>query len=170
MTETEAQRDEVVARAPGTGRGTWAMGSLFEHLVGPAQSGGALGMALVAQPPGTATPLHRHGREAEALYLLAGEMSYRAGDTTYELAAGWFLYLPRAVPHAFRVRGEHPARFLSLSVPGGLLDLYDEVGVPATAMRVPLDGEGRTMEEEIQRWNEVAPGYGLEVLGPPIPE
>nr|WP_253945374.1 cupin domain-containing protein [Nocardioides sp. zg-DK7169] len=146
------------------------MGSLFEHLVGPDQSEGALGVALVAQPPGTATPLHRHRREAEALYLLEGEMGYRAGDTTYELTAGWFLYLPRALPHAFRVRGEHPARFLSLTVPGGLLALYDEVGVPATAMRIPGEGEGLTMEEEIGRWNEVAPRYGLEVLGPPIPE
>jgi len=26
------------------------------------------------------------------------------------------------------------------------------------------------MAEEISRWNEVAPRYGLEVVGPPIPE
>ena len=58
----------------------------------------------------------------------------------------------------------------SATVPGGLLRLYDEVGVPAAAMRLPGEGEGRPMAEEIGRWNEIGPRFGLEVLGPPIPE
>lgn len=163
-------QDRVVVRPPGTGRGTWAMGSVFEHLVGAADSGGALGVALVTQPPGIATPLHQHTCEAEAFLLLEGAMTYRAGDETHELRDGWFMYLPRGVPHAFRIRGERPARFLAITVPGGLLDLYDEVGVPAAALRVPGPGEGRSMADEIARWNEVGPRYGLQVLGPPIPE
>ena len=102
------------------------MGSLFEHLVAAGQTDGRLGMSLVTQPPGTATPLHRHTREAEA-------------------------------------------RFLALTVPGGLMGLYDEVGIPAQAMRLP-GPDGLPMAEEIARWNEVGPRYGLEVVGPPLPE
>ena len=45
----------VVMREPGTGRGTWAMGSLFEHLLEDEDSGGRLGVAVVTQPPGIAT-------------------------------------------------------------------------------------------------------------------
>ena len=97
-------------------------------------------------------------------------MTYRAGDETHELTGGWFLYLPKGVPHAFRIRGERPARFLALTVPGDLLHLYDEVGMPAAALRIPTTGEGRSMAEEIDRWNEVGPRYGLQVIGPPIPE
>lgn len=173
MVETGTRQDlhdVVVACEPGGGRGTWAMGSLFEHLVGPQHTGGALGVALVTQPPGIATPLHRHQHEAEAFYLLDGEMTYVAGEQTFELATGWFMYLPRGLPHAFRIRGDRPARFVALTVPGGLLRLYDEVGVPAAELRLPGEGEGRPMAEEIGRWNEVGPRYGLEVLGPPIPE
>ena len=48
--------------------------------------------------------------------------------------------------------------------------MYAEVGVPAAALRIPGEGEGRSMAEEIGRWNEVGPRYGLEVVGPPIPE
>lgn len=169
MTASDTRRDVVVARAPGAGRGTWAMGSLFEHLVDAEDTGGSLGVALVTQPPGIATPLHRHHNEAEAFYLLDGAMTYVAGEETYELAAGWFMYLPRGLPHAFRIRGDRPARFVALTVPGGLLHLYDEVGVPAAAMRIPGEGEGRPTAEEIGRWNEVGPRYGLEVVGPPIP-
>jgi quercetin dioxygenase-like cupin family protein len=146
------------------------MGSLFEHLVAAGDTGGQLGMSVVTQPPGIATPLHRHTLEAEALFVLEGRIDYRAGDDLHELEPGSFLYLPLGIPHAFRIRGEAPARFLSLTTPGGLMGLYDEVGVPATAMHLPGEGEGRDLADEISRWNEVGPRYGLEVLGPPIPE
>ncbi len=160
--------EQLVVRQPGTGRATWAMESLFEHLLEPGQSQ-RLGVALVTQPPGVATPLHRHDKEAEAFYVLEGRLDYRAGDTTHELTAGSFIHLPLGVPHAFRIRGDSPARILAITTPGGLLDLYDEVGVPAQALRVPGEGEGRTMADEIARWNEVGPRYGLEVVGPPLP-
>ena len=126
-------------------------------------------MSLVTQPPGIATPLHRHTREAEALFVLEGVIEYRAGDETYELTEGSFLYLPLGVPHAFRIRGDAPARFVALTAPGGLMGLYDEVGVPAAGMHVPPEGEGLPMADEIARWNEVGPRYGLEVVGPPLP-
>lgn len=49
------------------------------------------------------------------------------------------------------------------------MGLYDEVGVPADEVRLPTRAEGRSMEEEIRRWNDVGPRYGLEVVGPAIP-
>jgi quercetin dioxygenase-like cupin family protein len=162
--------EQVVVHRAGEGPGTWAMGSIFEHLVSAEESGGRLGMSLVTQPPGIATPLHRHTREAEAWFVLEGRVDYRAGEDVHELSGGAFIYLPLGLPHAFRVRGTSPARILALTAPGGLMGLYDEVGVPAAGMHVPQEGEGLSMEEEIGRWNEVGPRYGLEVVGPPIPE
>ena len=159
---------EVVMREPGTGRATWAMGSLFEHLLEDEQSEGRLGIAVVTQPAGIATPLHRHTREAEAFYVLDGELTYRAGEETFELYAGCFIYLPQGLPHAFRIRGDG-AKCLALTEPGRLLHLYDEVGIPATEHRLP-GADGVPMAEEIARWNQVGPRYGLEVVGPPIPD
>jgi quercetin dioxygenase-like cupin family protein len=166
---TAESQPDVVMREPGSGRGTWAMSSLFEHLLESPAGTGRIGVAVVTQPPGVATPLHRHAREAEAFYMLEGRMDYRAGGEDYELYSGCFIYLPASIPHAFRIRGDEPARFLSIVEPGGLLHLYDEVGVPATEMRLP-GADGQPMEVEIPRWAEVGPRYGLEVLGPPIPE
>jgi quercetin dioxygenase-like cupin family protein len=159
----------VVVNRAGEGPGTWAMGSLFEHLAAARDTDGSFGVSLITQPPGIATPLHRHTREAEAFFVLDGMIEYRAGDETYELTEGSFIHLPLGLPHAFRIRGDSPARILAITAPGGLLDLYDEVGVPAAALRVPAEGEGLPMAEEIARWNEVGPRYGLEVVGPPIP-
>ena len=155
-----------LARPAGTGPATWAMGGLFEHLVGAGDTGGELAASLVTQPAGTASPLHVHTREAEAWYLLEGTMTYLAGGQRFDLAAGDLIYLPRDVPHAFRVTGTSPARFLGLTLPGGLMDLYDEVGAPADERRLPDRG---VSAEDIARWNELGPRYGLRIVGPPIP-
>jgi quercetin dioxygenase-like cupin family protein len=160
--------EQLVVHEPGSGRPTWAMQSLFEHLLEPGQSE-SLGVALVTQPPGVATPLHRHDKEAEAFYVLEGRLDYQAGEELFELRAGSFIHLPRGLPHAFRIRGDTPARFLALTAPAGLLHLYDEVGIPATERRLP-GADGLTPEVEIPKWVEVGPRYGLEVVGPPIPE
>ncbi len=168
MSGTEQQLRAAMVE-PGTGRATWAMGSLFEHLLEGDVSAGALGVALVTQPPGVATPLHRHTREAEAFFLLEGQMSYQAGEELFELYPGCFIHLPLGLPHAFRIRGEQPARMLALTAPAGLLGLYDEVGLPATEHRLP-GTDGQPPEVELPKWGEVAPRYGLQVVGPPIPE
>jgi quercetin dioxygenase-like cupin family protein len=161
--------ERVVHSQPGSGPATWAMGGLFEHLVGADDTEERLGLSLVTQPPGIATPLHRHTREAEAFYLLEGTISYRAGEEHFELEEGSFIYLPRGLPHAFRVRGTSPARFLAFTTPGGLMDLYDEVGITATEHRLP-GADGQPPEVELPKWAEVGPRYGLEVVGPGIPE
>jgi mannose-6-phosphate isomerase-like protein (cupin superfamily) len=171
MVTTQTSNDrvgEVLVRAPGDGPATLAMGSLFERLASAAETNEAFGLSLVTQPPGVATPLHVHTHEAEAFFLLDGTMSYQAGSTLYRLSAGHFIYLPKGVPHAFRVTGTSPVRFLGLTVPGGLMGLYDEVGMPATERRLP-GPDGPPVEEEIRRWNEVSPRSGLRVVGPPIP-
>lgn len=158
----------AVHRPAGDGPATWAMGSLFEHLLTSDESGGSIGVSLVTMPPGVGTPLHRHTHEAEAFYLLDGTLTYRAGEDTYHLEPGSFIYLPSGLPHAFRITGPAPARFLALTTPGGLMHLYDEVGIPAAERRVP-GADGLPMDVEISRWNSVGPRYGLQVVGPPLP-
>lgn len=165
---TEAQPLAALYRPADTAPAIWAMDSLFQQLLSSRESGGALGMALVTQPPGIATPLHRHTREAEVFFLLDGMMTYRAGEQTFQLSAGDFIWLPVGLPHAFRVTGSTPVRFLGLTTPGDLMGLYDEVGMPAAERRLPA-GDGRPMSEEIDRWNEIGPRYGLQVVGPPLP-
>jgi uncharacterized cupin superfamily protein len=107
--------------------------------------------------------MHVHTREAEAWYLLSGTLTYQAGDERVDLEAGGFIYLPRGVPHAFRTTSD--VRYLALTLPGGVMDLYDEVGTPAAERRLP---DGGITGEEIARWMAAAPRYGLQVVGPPI--
>ena len=144
---------QVVMRRAASSKAIWAMGSLFEHLAESAETEGAFGLSIVTQPPGVATPLHRHTREAEAFYVLDGTITYRAGDELFDLTEGDFIYLPQGVPHAFRIRGDRPARVLALSVPGNIMGLYDEVGRPAPEHRLPgRDGDpGRGRDPPLER-------------------
>jgi quercetin dioxygenase-like cupin family protein len=158
----------VLARGAAEGPATWALGSLFEQLASGAETGGTFGLSRVTQPAGTATPLHVHSREAEAFYLLDGSMTYRAGEQTYQLSPGSFIYLPAGVPHAFRVTEDTPVRFLAVVAPGGLMDMYDGVGRPAAERRLPGPDEA-DLAGDIQRWLAAGPEYGLQVIGPPLP-
>lgn len=166
--DSSNDHQKVLFRLAGTAPATWAMGSLYERLARPSETGG-LDIAVVTQPPGIATPLHRHTHEAEAFFMLDGTMTYRAGEATYQLAAGDFIYLPPGIPHAYRVTGSAPVRFVGFAHPGGLFDLYDEIGIPAVERRLP-GPDGQPMEVEIPKWNSVGPRFGLEVVGPPLPE
>ena len=159
----------VVHRSKREGEALWAMGSLMEVKLGPDDPGAEFGVMVVTQPPGIATPLHVHRHEAEAFYVLDGSIAYEGGGELFMLEEGDFLYLPIDVPHRFRITGDRPARMLALMTPAGLSKLYSEVGTPALERRVPDPPQEAEVAAEISRWGEVAPRYGLEVLGPPLP-
>jgi quercetin dioxygenase-like cupin family protein len=163
----EQATDRVGICHSGESEPFWALGSLFERLVAAEHTGGSLGAMIVTQPPGTATPTHLHTREAEAWFVLDGTVTYRAGGELTRLGSGDFIYLPKDVPHAFRVDGSRPVRYLALSFPGALLDLYTEIGVPAGQRRLP---DGGLAPGDVEAWNRLAPSYGLRIVGPPIPD
>jgi mannose-6-phosphate isomerase-like protein (cupin superfamily) len=167
-TITDPAADDLVTLCrAGEGPATWALGSLFEQLVTADRTAGTFGATLVTQPPGLATPTHIHTRESEAWFILDGTITYRAGTELLDLAAGDFIYLPRNLPHAFRITGRTPARYVALTVPGGLMDMYDVVGEPAPQRRLP---DGGIPAADVARWMELAPAYGLRVVGPPPPD
>lgn len=49
------------------------------------------------------------------------------------------------------------------------MSLYDAVGIPARERRLPGE-DGQSPEIELPKWADVVPRYGLEVMGPGIPE
>lgn len=148
-----------------SGEAIWAMGSLFDIKLDASETDGRLGIAEVTQPPGIATPLHLHANEAEVFYVIEGILDYEAGGELHHLEPGSTMYLPPRVPHRFRIRGDSPARILAIVTPGGLFDLYRQVGLPAERREIPSDPDAA----EFGRWGAVAPSFGLEVLGPPLP-
>ncbi len=166
ITMTNQATTSVLVRNANEGPAVWAVGSLFQQLASNDDTGGPFGLTLVTQRHGSASPRHVHTREAEAFYLLDGTLTYQAADETYKLGPDSFIYLPSGVPHSFRVTSS-TAKFLVINAPGGLIDIYDEVGRPAGERQLPPP-DAEQMNADVARWLAAAPRYGIDVVGPPL--
>jgi mannose-6-phosphate isomerase-like protein (cupin superfamily) len=106
-------------------------------------------------PRSLAAPLHRHSREDEISYVLAGEMTVLAGDERSTVTAGEFAVKGRDTWHTFWNAGDEPLRFLEIIAPGEFAGLFAEV-----AELFPLDP---TDEEKMAGYQAINERYGFEV-------
>lgn len=151
------------AHAPGQ---TFAfLGTLMALKAGAAETDGQFSLIDQVAPPGFATPLHVHHREDEAFYVLDGAISVLVGERTIDATPGTFVYLPRDVPHAFRVVSAGPARLLQLTAPAGIEQGFVEMGEPVATLDGPPPGP--PSHEAIGRIAAISAKYGVEQLGPP---
>ena len=91
---------------PGEGTVTSTRGGTL--LADAAATGGTLGLIEGRMPPGRWVPAHLHRREAEAWYVLEGELTFRFGDRTVVAPAGAFVFSPLGVAHSFGNAGSGP--------------------------------------------------------------
>ena len=153
----------AVARARGDGPLIWTRGGLIEIKATREDTGGAYGLLEELLPAGFAPPLHVHQGEDEAFYVIEGELRFACGETIYRASPGAFVFLPRGVPHTFRVDGEAPARLLNLMSPGGFEHMFEEDGEPAGAYALPPAGPA-----DPARLAALVTKYRCTIIGPPL--
>jgi mannose-6-phosphate isomerase-like protein (cupin superfamily) len=107
------------------------------------------------EPPGFGPPLHRHHDSAEGFFVLEGEYLMILQDRQQMCPPGSFVYVPRAVPHTFRVVSPTPGRKLNLFTPAGMVGFFEELAVAEAA------GEATP-----ERLDAIAQRHHMEVLGP----
>ena len=131
------------------------LGSEYTTVVGKGESGGCIGLFESVVPAGEGPPLHIHHNEDEVIHVLDGHSEFWLDGATRRLGAGEAIFLPRGIPHTFRVAGRTPARLLAVLTPGGFEGFFAEVAAldPARAADAPA------LAVLCRR-------YGLEFLGP----
>jgi len=117
---------------------TWYMGSLMTLLAEKAQTNGAFGFLEYLGKPGNEPPPHVHEREDELFYILEGEIDSFVGQQQFNLVAGECIFLPRLVPHGFRIRSAR-LRMLILLSPGGFEGYFREMSSPAKKLDMPTE-------------------------------
>mgnify|MGYP001392207709 CR=1 FL=1 len=142
----------------------WFLGTLALIRASGSQTGTSIGMVEFTHPAGFATPLHVHHSEDEAFYVLEGAMRGVCGDREWHAEPGAFVWLPRNVPHGYRVDGDETLRTLAISLPAGFESFVREAGEPAGSMSLPP-----AAEPDIPKLLAAAQKYGQEILGP-LPE
>ncbi|MFI6426577.1 cupin domain-containing protein [Promicromonospora sp. NPDC050880] len=138
----------------------WLGGGMMQVLLDGTRTDGRLAMFRSAAPAGAASPAHLHTREDEIFVLLRGSAIIWVGAERFELDAGGVAFLPRGVPHAYRITAE--ADLLALSTPAGLEGFFRGAGRDARTPRP------KGWEITPQTMGEAAAGNGQVVLGPPL--
>jgi quercetin dioxygenase-like cupin family protein len=162
---TPSAQVHTVARNEGASY--WFLGTLITLKASAQTTNGAFSLIEQVAPVGFAPPRHVHHAEDEAFYILDGELTFFLDEQTLQAPTGTYVYLPRGVPHSFRVGGTAPARLLQWTYPAGLEQFFVESGVPTNDLIVPPPAPAEVVQEAIRQLLALAPNYKLEILGPP---
>jgi mannose-6-phosphate isomerase-like protein (cupin superfamily) len=131
-----------------------ALGSTYTTKTDGQATGGAYSL-MEEELWGDPTPLHRHGREEEAFYVMSGRLAVWADGTETIAEPGAFVLIPRGVAHAARRIGDDPARMLTLISPAGLQRFFESV---------VREGEEQLLAQP-DRLIALANEFGSEILG-----
>jgi quercetin dioxygenase-like cupin family protein len=148
------------ALGPGGGQAHWFFGNLVTHKAAGEDTDGRFALTEFVNPAGSATPVHVHHDEHEALYVLEGTVEAHCGDEVFHLAPGGFVLMPRGIPHWLRVSSDVPMRSLVLTT-GQFEQYVAACGDPALARELPPP-----MAPDLGRF-AAAERFRIEVLGPP---
>jgi quercetin dioxygenase-like cupin family protein len=92
-----------------------------------ADTNGAYTLIEVMVEPQVGPPMHLHQREVEAFYVLEGTFALQVGEQVLTGTAGWFMTIPKGIPHTFKNIGTTPARMLLLFVPAGIENFFEDL-------------------------------------------
>tara|TARA_R110002020_G_scaffold135228_6_gene302042 strand:- start:4437 stop:4916 length:480 start_codon:yes stop_codon:yes gene_type:complete len=131
--------------------------SVYTIQLGPAETGGAVGMFAAIVQPDAGPPRHIHRNEDEIIHVIEGEVTFWLEGQILARRGGDTVFIPRGKEHAFHVTGAEPARFVTVVTPGGFESFFAraaEAGLQPQRHRAELDA--------------LAAAYGCVFTGPPL--
>ena len=136
------------------------MGGLLTFKITSEESDGVLTAieTFVVQQEGP--PLHVHDQD-ELIYILAGSLRMKLGDTVREAPAGSFIFIPRGTAHTWQNVGAEPLRFFATIMPAATA--FEEFFKQYA--QLPVEERG------VAAFARLAAETGaFEVVGPPLAE
>jgi quercetin dioxygenase-like cupin family protein len=144
----------------------WVLGGRYTFSARGSDVGNAYTLVEVTAPAGFAIPVHLHRREDEGFYVASGEVTFSIDGERAAASAGTTAFVPRNVPHAFRLETAD-TRLLLLITPGaaGHESLFTEMGEPAAGPGLPPPPQHDPDQKIL---GEIAARHGTRLLGPPL--
>jgi quercetin dioxygenase-like cupin family protein len=136
----------------------WLAGGTLAILLDSKATDGQLMMGRFSVSEGEAPPYHKHTREDEIFMLIKGTALVWYDDREYELAEGGVVFLPKGVPHAYRITSAK-ADVLMINTPGGIEDMFRASGRDKSTPR--------PANFKITPNPAIAERYGNVIVGPP---
>ena len=136
----------------------WLDNGTLTMLLDGAATDGQLMMGRFDVAKGEAPPYHLHLHEDEVFMLIKGTALVWYDDEEFELAEGGVVYLPRNVPHGYRITSEK-ADLLMINTPAGIEGMFRATGRDKSTPRAA--------DFHVTTDPAVAEQYGNVILGPP---
>jgi quercetin dioxygenase-like cupin family protein len=136
----------------------WLDGGMLAMLLDGKATDGQLMIGRFDVAEGEAPPYHKHTREDEVFLLIKGTALVWCDEQEYELAEGGIVYLPRNIPHGYRITSKH-ADLLMINTPAGIEGMFRETGRDMSTPRP----EGFQIKPD----PALAAKYGNVIVGPP---
>lgn len=143
-------------------RHIWFAGTYMRLVATAADTGGQLAVMEQRARRGFSPPRHVHHAEDTAMLVLEGRITAEVGGEPRPVGPGELVWLPRNVPHTFRVDSDE-TRLLELATPGGIEQFHVDAGVAAASATIPPPSE-----PDVARMVSAAEGYDTEIVGPPL--
>jgi quercetin dioxygenase-like cupin family protein len=138
----------------------WLDGGTLALLLDGKVTGGQLLVGRFFVSEGEAPPYHLHTREDEVFLLIKGTALVWSGDEEMELSEGGIVYLPRNVPHAYRITSKK-ADLLMICTPAGIEGMFRYAGRDRAE---PRPAGFKILPEKLAA---AAEKYGQVIVGPP---
>jgi quercetin dioxygenase-like cupin family protein len=138
----------------------WIDGGTLAILLDGAATNGQLMIGRFDVSEGEAPPYHRHSHEDEVFMLIKGTALLWCDDEEMELEEGGIVYLPKGIPHGYRITSKK-ADLLMINTPAGIEGMFRHAGRDRATPRP----EGFQLSKD--RFAEAARMFGNEILGPP---
>ena len=123
------------------------------HKLTRQHTGGAYYLFEFELDPESGNRLHVHRYEDEVVYVLEGAIQIRLGNEILQTVAGGVAHLPKSIPHALYNPLKTPSRYLTIAIPGGMENFFDELGVAQ---------ETGTLDDAMHK--RISRKYGIEWL------
>ncbi len=150
------------------GRALWHLGALLNFKALTSETGGQFWALEGLADAHMAVPLHAHTLEDEIWFVLDGEIEFTIGGEKRLGGPGTFAYIPRNVPHTFRVLSS-TAHWFGFGLGGRLDQWFFETGAPAASLSLPPAPPAPPDEKAIQALVASLEAYGTQTLGlPPV--
>ncbi len=116
---------------PGEGRMLWVLGNHQTHKLTGADTDGRVFIWEERVPPQGGPPPHRHLREDEVFYVVAGELTFFSNEGAAKVGPGTLVQLPKGSVHTFTNTGDTEALALVMTAPAGFEHYFTAIGTPA---------------------------------------
>jgi quercetin dioxygenase-like cupin family protein len=112
---------------PGSGQAINVIGDTMLIRLTGADTGGVFTLVEQTNAPGVGIPMHVHKNEDELFHIIEGSIAFTVGDQSLVASAGTTVFLPRDLPHAWKVVGDSTVKNLVHVFPAGAEKMWQEL-------------------------------------------